>query len=422
MESKRKNMKAMLKSIDFRTFQTWRWILIGVSSLMTGIFLVMSLVSTFYSLPMYSSYLTFFALATFVLFFVGFKKRTRLYSAGIIFVFVIGGWMTANAIFLAQDEEHYIPQVTRIDGGDGHAAVIYVTHGEPPGYDPLPWILTMREFDNDNVPFIPWPFRPFFFAASRTEYAKIGGSPHNSLHETYIDNLRRAMPAAVANGTRFYLSFLDYPPHPEEMTVKAINEGASRIIILPVFITESTHTIAAQEMVNAVNPQQYGIEVNYTGALGDSDTLQSVFVDRANNLTVDYAKSDVGVLLIGHGQPDEWEDLYPEQNAQESAYRNGIRDKLIADGFNGDNVKLGWMSFQEPSIATSAAALAANGVDIIIVCSVSLSAKSVHSLVDAPKGIEEANLPSDIVIEYVDQFGDHPLAIQAMAEKITPYL
>ncbi len=421
METKNR-FKKMFKNIDFRKFQTWRWILIVISSFMTGLFLVMSLVSTFYSLPMYSSYLTIFAVGTIVLFFIGFKKRAKLYSAGIMIVFIIGGWLTANAIFLAQDEEHYIPQVTRIDGGDGHAAVIYVTHGEPPGYDPMPWILTMAEFDNDNVPFIPWPFRPFFFAANRHEYARIGGSPHNSLHETYIDNLRRAMPVAVANGTRFYLSFLDYPPHPEEMTVKAINEGASKIIILPVFITESTHTIAAQEMVNVVNPQQYGIEVNYTGALGDSDTLQSVFVDRANNLTVDYTKSEVGILLIGHGQPDEWEDLYPEQNAQESAYRNGIRDKLIADGFSADNVKLGWMSFQEPSIATSAAALAANGVNILIVCSVSLSAKSVHSLVDAPKGIEEANLPNDILVEYVDQYGDHPLAIQAMAEKIQPFL
>jgi protoheme ferro-lyase len=389
---------------------------------MTGLFLVMSLVSTFYSLPMYSSYLTIFAIGTIVLFFISFKKRDKLYSAGIMLVFIIGGWLTANAIFLAQDEEHYVPQVTRTDGGDGHTAVIYVTHGEPPGYDPMPWILTMRELDNDNVPFIPWPFRPFFFTASRNEYAKIGGSPHNSQHEIYIDNLRREMPAAVANGTRFYLSFLDFPPHPEEMTVKAINEGASHIVILQVFVTASTHTIAATEMVNAVNPQQYGITVNETTPLGDSDLLQSVFVERTLNLSVDYAKSDVGVLLIGHGQPDQWEDLYPEQNAQENAYRNGIRDKIIAEGYDGGNIKLGWMSFQEPSIATAAAELEANGVEIIIVCSVSLSAKSVHSLVDAPKGIEEADLASDIEIVYVDQYGDHPLAIQAMAEKLQPFL
>ena len=67
------------------------------------------------------------------------------------------------------------------------------------------------------------------------------------------------------------LAFLDTAPHPDDMAIKAINEGASKIIVFPIFVTESTHTIAGQEMVDSVNPQQYGVEVSYTGALGKSD-------------------------------------------------------------------------------------------------------------------------------------------------------
>jgi len=422
MESLKKKLKFEIKNINLRKFQTLRWILIALSGFFFGFFLVQYIVQTFDVLGFYTMLLTLTVVVTIVLFLKGFKGRSKAYSVALILIFLSIGWISSNAIFLSQDEDHYLPEITRTDGGDGHSAVLYITHGEPPGYDPLPWILTMAEFDHDNVPFVPWPFRPFFFLTSRNEYIEAGGSPHNELHVTFIDNLRRAMPGAVANGTRFYLAFLDSPPHPEEMTIKAINEGASKIIILPVFITESTHTIAAKEMVANVHPEQYGINVSYTGPLGDSDSLHNVFVERALNMSVDYSKSDVGILLVGHGQPDVWETLYPEQNLQESQYRNAIRSKLITAGFLSEKVVLGWMSFQDPSITESAKDLAAKNVEIILVFSTHLSAKSIHSECDVPKGIDAAHLSSDIIIEYVGQYGDHPLAIQSMVEKITPHL
>ena len=80
------------------------------------------------------------------------------------------------------------------------------------------------------------------------------------------------------------------------------------------------------------------------------------------------------------------------------------------------------MSFQEPSIIESAQALAENDVKKILVFSVSLSAEAIHSLVDVPTYVEAAELPAEITIQYIGQYGDHPLAIQAMVDKITPCL
>ncbi len=349
-----------------------------------------------------------------------FRGRTIALATLLAIACILIGYTFGNALFLAQAEVQDLPAIVRTDGGDGHTAILYFTHGEPPGYDPMPWILTIRELDHDNVPFVPWFFRPLFFNTLRNSYLEAGGSPHNILHQSFIDNLRRAMPEAEAEGTRFYLAFLDSVPHPDEMAIQAINDGASKIIILPVFITESTHTLAGREMIESVEPEKYGVEVCYTGALGDSESLQQVFVDRANELSIGINKSKVGILLVGHGQPTEWENLYPEQNRQENQYREGIRDKLVADGFSSDNVMLGWMSFQEPSVIESAQDLAENNVEKILVFSVSLSADAIHSIVDVPTAVEAAELPAEITIEYIGQYGDHPLAIQAMIEKITP--
>lgn len=395
-----------------------RWFLLTGLAILAGFFLIQYLVRPTDRLGFYAVLLALALAGSFFILFRSFAGREYILAGVVLLAGFAVGYVIANAAFLAQEEERELPELVRTDGGDGHTAVLYFTHGEPPGYSAQPWIETIRELDHDKVPFVPWLVRPIFFNTVRHEYFLAGGSAHNKLHETFIDNLRRAMPEESAAGMKFYLAFLDSNPRPDEMTIRAINDGASRIIILPVFITESTHTEAGREMVAEVDPEGYGIQVCYTGALWDSDSLQSVFVERADEMLGGMDKSKVGILLVGHGQPTEWENIYPQQNKQESQYREAIREKLIADGFPPENVVLGWMEFQEPTITASARTLAGLGVERILVFAVSLSADSIHSDVDVPHAVEQAGLPETIRVDFVGQYGDHPLAIEAMKENI----
>jgi len=395
------------------------WILMTVFALLTGFFIVQYMVVSPAEMSLYAVLLAIAVVGMVFVYVRTFRGRKVMTLAGLLaLACLFGGFVLANAVFLGQTEVRTLPVVSRIDGGDGHEAVLYFTHGEPPGYSAMPWIETMRELDRDNVPFVPWLVRPIFFSTVRNEYFEAGGSAHNKLHGVFLDDLRRTMPEEEANGTRFYLAFLDSNPRPDEMTIRAINDGASKIIVLEVFITESTHTLAGKEMVAGVHPEDYGVEVCYTSALWDSECLQEMWVETANEMTCGVDKSKVGVLLVGHGQPTEWEEIYPTQNQQESQYRQGIREKLIADGFAPRHVVLGWMEFQEPTITDAAKELGELGVEKILVFSVSLSADSIHSEVEVPAAIENAELPGAIAVEYVGQYCDHPLAIQALVEKI----
>ena len=49
----------------------------------------------------------------------------------------------------------------------------------------------------------------------------------------------------------------------DEMAINAINDGADRIILLPIFITISSHTQAGQEMLAALEPEKYGVLVQH---------------------------------------------------------------------------------------------------------------------------------------------------------------
>ena len=328
------------------------------------------------------------------------------------------GYLAATRIFLAQTEPRRLPPLTRAPGapGDGHTAVIYLTHGEPQAYSYMPWIETFHELDGDRVSFIPWPARPFFLFKLRNEYLEAGGSFHNRQHQQMLHSLVEALPEAAASGTRFYLSFLDSDPRPDEAAIQALNEGASRLVLLHVFITQSSHTQAGEAMLAAVGPEKFGVPVCIAGPLWDSETLQQGFVSIAEAQRGDLDPGQVGILLVGHGQPDDWDAIYPTQTEQETLYRQGIRQRLAVAGYRPENISLAWMEFKKPGVTEAAAALAKNGVRRMLVFSCSISADSLHSAIEVPAMVAAAHLPAEIEVRNLGAWGSYPPAIQALRE------
>jgi protoheme ferro-lyase len=216
------------------------------------------------------------------------------------------------------------------------------------------------------------------------------------------------------------LAFLDSAPRPDEALIHALNDGVSRVIVMPVFVTVSSHTQAGEEMIAAVNPEKYGAKVCYASPLWDSQPLQQSFVERANTSRGQTDKVKTGVLLIGHGQPAGWDILYPTQTEQENLFREAIKAKLVADGYSPQNIVLSWMEFKTPLIEDGLHEMAANGVEKIIVFSTSISAKSIHSDIQVPHAIAAAKLPANITVLDLGAWGDpdNPLLLAAIREKI----
>jgi protoheme ferro-lyase len=330
------------------------------------------------------------------------------------------GYLTATMVYLNQEEHRQLPEIARsaADPGDGHTAVLYFTHGEPPAYSAMPWIETFHELDKDGVSFVPKPFRPFFLYNLRREYLENGGSAHNKIHQIMLNELIKSLPAAQSLRTRFYLAFLDNSPRPDEMAIQAVNEGASKLIVMPVFLTQSSHTHAGEEMIQALELEKLGISVCYATPLWDNEDLRQMFVNRANQNLQSAAKSKVGILLVGHGQPDDWDHIYPTQTEQETLFRNAVREMLILDGYKPENVVLAWMEFKRPVIAEGVRSLLNNGVERILVFSASISADSIHSDIQTPEAVYEVNIPESVKVVNLGAWGNDPQVIAAIRQKI----
>lgn len=349
----------------------------------------------------------------------------RWIGLGVAAALALVAYLLTAVRILSRDDPRPLPPITRVPGepGAGHTAVVYFTHGEPETYDPIGWINQFREFDRQKIRFVPLVARPIFLQRLRTGYLRIGRSEHRRTHLRMLAALEQSFRERGDSTTRFYLCFLDDRPRPEAAVIQALNEGADRIIVAEVFLTVSNHTAEGKELIDALDVEnRFGVPVVYSGPLHDSLTLRRMFVERTEQAADGLDRSRVGVLLVGHGQPDDWDQRWPTETEQEMSFRRGVLIALEEAGFSPENLSLAWMEFKQPRPAEKAEELAARGVQRILYFSAAISADSMHSQYDTPQLLARARLPREVALVNLGAWNDHPLAIQAIREKVDPCL
>lgn len=405
--------------------KTLRWLILVVLGGVLGILFVQYL--SVHPLQM-SSYLFLVCMVLFSLIMVlkvGFQRTSLLLAMLLSLGVFVAGYLAMTKIILARDDPRPVPELTRKPGdpGLGHTAVIYFTHGEPETYNPIGWINQFNEFDEQGIGFIPMLARPFFFNALRNKYLEVGKSDHRKMHFRMFASLEEAYRAEGDTTTKFYISFLDDNPRPNAAAIQALNDGASKIIVSEVFLTISNHTAEGEHQIKELNIEQtFGIPVKYTGPLYDSQTLKSMFIQKANANIGDTDKSKVAILLVGHGQPDEWDVEWPTETEQELSFRYDVLALLAADGYQPDNLSLAWMEFKEPKPAEKVEEFLQNGIEKLLFFSTGISADAIHSQYDIPTLVYEAEYPEGFPVINLGAWNDNPIVIQAIKEKIDLFM
>ena len=179
-----------------------------------------------------------------------------------------------------------------------------------------------------------------------------------------------------------------------------------------VFLTITNHTAEGKELIAELNvTERYGVPVEYTGPMWDSVTLKSIFVHRVNANLGEYSKQETGVLLIGHGQPDECDVKWSTETEQEASFRQDILKLLAEDGFRLENLGSAWMEFKEPKPAPKVEELVRNGVKQILYFSAAISADAIHSQYDVPELVNEAKVPKSVVLKNLGAWNNDPIAV-----------
>jgi protoheme ferro-lyase len=143
-----------------------------------------------------------------------------------------------------------------------------------------------------------------------------------------------------------------------------------------------------------------------------------MFVHRANAHIGDTDKSKVGILLVGHGQPDEWDVEWSTETEQEIGFREDVLRLLEEDGYRTENLSLAWMEFKDPKPAQKVEEFALKGVEKVLYFSAAISADAIHSQYDVPALVNEAQVSEGLPLINLGAWNDDPIVIQAIKEKI----
>jgi hypothetical protein len=301
---------------------------------------------------------------------------------------------------------------------DGHTAIVYFTHGEPETFSPDGWLNQFKEFDSQGIRFIPFIARPLFIFILRRKYLQVGKSNHRQGHIVMLKKLEEAYRLEGNLKMRFYLSFLDDNPRPDVATIKALYNGASRIVVANVFLTISNHTAEGRKLIEQLDLKKYNIDLRFTEPLWNSRLLMLAFIEKIYKEIGDTKKEKVAVALIGHGQPYEWDKEWPTLTEQENSFRDNIIEMLVEEGFDRMNLGNAWMEFKDPKPYTLMKKFVENGVEKILYFAASISADSIHSQSDIPELVHRYHFPEDIEVINLGAWNDHPMVISAIKERI----
>ena len=366
--------------------------------------------------------LTILALFSAGLFIYSIKiKKIRWIAIILSIAGFLAGYSLNARIFLGQEDSRYVPELTRKAGDEvpGHTAVIYFTHGEPETYNPIGWINQFREFDEQEIKFVPFLARPIFVFILRNKYLEIGRSNHRQTHFEMFRTLEKSFRDEGDSTTRFYLCFLDDEPRPDAAVIRALNDGAGRIIVSNVFLTISNHTAEGQNLINELEVEEhFGIPFQYTEPLWNSELLRSVFLEKVYANMHGEKKEEVAIALVGHGQPDEWDTEWATETEQEMKFREEIMELFVKEGFKRENLGSAWMAFKDPKPATLMQEFVNNGVKKVFYFAAAISADAMHSQIDIPMLVEEFDFPESVEAVNLGAWNNHPTVIAAIKERI----
>jgi protoheme ferro-lyase len=397
------------------------WISVGLLSLIGGFEAVRYLIAPPADMTGYAAIALFCFFLSAVLLLRLKKISRKLAVLGLMVLFGIAGYLIACAVYLKAPEHEKEPTLAPVRASlPGHTAIIYFTHGEPRTYDGSfeAWKHAIHEMDETGVPFVPWPFRPFFFKKVRDEYFEVGGSFHNLIHTRTMERIESAYRKTGDPNARCYIAYSDDSPHADAAAVQAVQDGADRLILLNVWLTDSDHSESGRKEIEALQPEKHGVKLCVTDTLKNSRRLMRMIVERAIKASGDMNRADIGVLLVAHGQPASWDALFKKQPVQENDFRLETKKMLVAEGYNEQNIALGYMEFKQPNIKTAVQTLLSQGVKKILVSPVNISAESIHSEHEIPSMVEQAGLPDAVSVVHLGAWNDDPQLIEDLLEKL----
>jgi len=298
----------------------------------------------------------------------------------------------------------------------GMPAVVLVASVESESYDPRETAAMLQGLSDEGLLDASIGILPFLFFAQKARY-RVVADDSPSVHEasTLAERLSDTISEAHAE---VQWTASAGPGSVTSAVLAAAARGHRRIVVAELFVAEPAQMELARAEIHALGLGARGVEVRFTGALCDAERVLSMLVARVARS----ADSATGVVLVGHGQPEERARLHPEYDEQELLFLNRLRMLLVERGIADDFVRLAWADWGEPDITSSVRHLAALGCRRILVVPAVYPLDTVSTRLDLEVALRQARVADNILATTLPPWRDDDAVVAELHDRVAAAL
>jgi len=331
----------------------------------------------------------------------------------LILAFALGYTLTTFSVLSYPSRRHTPVQ----KGNGGHTVVVCLAPGEPPSYgvESASRRFALAE-DAADVP--PILLRPFYLRDLRAKYASLGSSPYRN----YYIELARKVQSRLDSTHKVYPAFYNDIPTLPQVVTQAIEDGARRIVLIHVRVTDPPDAVKAGDLMEGIRPDNYDIEMVTAGPLYDSDLLPQIYVRRVIEAVAQVTDDphNVGLLLVGrgHARGEGNNSSSAMRFVQERQFQERVRQALVKVGFTESRVAVGWLRWNAPSVAEAFQGLVSAGCKVVLWMPSAFPADGVITLHDIPEQISSVASQAGVKLDALGAWNADDLTAEEVAARV----
>lgn len=325
-----------------------------------------------------------------------------------------GGYALGSTllVYLARAPRPVEP-ITLAPAPGAETAVIIVSCIEPPRYDVRATAGMLRSLSDEGLLEVSIAALPILFMAHKTRYRVLDGT------SPALDGLV-SISSRVAEllGPRYVVSWATCSG-PHRLAVRcadAARAGHPRVIVAPLMVARSLHFEMAWQEAQDLFAEEHGVGLALAPTEVHLDAVAAMLADRV--AAARPADARAGVVIVGHGQPEERSRAWPAFETAEITFMSRVQSELVERGLDRDLIRVAWAEWTEPTVTSEVRHLAALGCEWIAVLPAVFPVDTLATRTDLPVAIRQARLGDNVSVLLLFAWGPDPVVIGALGEAV----
>ncbi len=296
--------------------------------------------------------------------------------------------------------------------------VIVLSFADPERYRISRAASHIRQLLDSDALTIPTSALPFVFLSERARYRAIGDYlPARASALAITEQLERLLATSRFDGV--LVAFSDGSPTLRQSVDAARQAGAQTIVVVTLGPDGSLPAREViRELESVAEPKSPYPIVTFAPSIWYSEELASRLVARILETTRGVLPGEVGVALIGAGQPSAWEEFDHGWRERENYFNQRVRLLLTEHGIQAQNVRAAWLEWQSPDVTEAVRHLAALGCTRIVIAPSTIPCVALATALDLEHMVSSARVADTVRTVTLPPWGDDPAFAAAAAGAI----